>query len=209
MDSLPNNATLREINAHKRKINWGDVSSLYQIAARSASNLDELLTHGFDSGYKEILNKNNWNLNLLDGSKDSQGKISVDKKPRVVLRHIYNEMGYELHCYPIIDDQTVILPLIDDPDCPFKKWLPESMRQLFRVSGLHTFIAYTINKGDEADFALIKHIHVRVEELIELLAQHFDVINIKGYSIAEFFSEVKKKNGKLDSSDFENPFDVM
>ncbi|WP_286267165.1 hypothetical protein [Thalassotalea atypica] len=194
MNSLPENPSLKEINAYKKKLTWGESSTLYQMATSSASELDELLTHGFDSGYKSILNKNNWNLKKLDGSIDEFGRIDVKFKPRVVLRHIYNEMGYELHCYPYIDGEIALLPMIDSPHCPFIKWHPESMRRLFRVSSLPNFAIQTVQKGDEADFALIKHIYVRVQELLELLKVHFDVIEIRGYNIAEFFKEVNKKH---------------
>lgn len=202
MNSLPNNPSLREINAYKKKINWGEFSNLYHMATTSASDLDELLTHGFDSGFKSLLNKNNWNLQALDGSKDVNGHIKVKLKPEIVLRHVYNEMGYELHCYPLIDGNIVTYNLTNSKDCPFIQWLPEVMKQLFRVSSLPTFIISTVNKGDEADFALIKHIHIRIEELIELLRAHFNISSIKGYTVAEFFKEVSKKNGMMNPEDF-------
>lgn len=201
MNSLPKNPSLREINAYKKKINWGEFSSLYHMATTSASDLDELLSHGFDSGFKSILNKNNWNLKALDGSKDKLGNITVNLKPKIILRHVYNEMGYELHCYPLVNDRIINYNLIDSPDCPFIKWHSEAMKQLFRVSSLPTFIMNTVTNGDEADFALIKHIYIRVEKLIELLSKHFDIDTVKGYTIAEFFKQVSKRNGVIAPED--------
>lgn len=196
MSSLPDNASLSTINTLKKKINWGEVPAIYSMVASSASDLDELLTHGFESGYKTILDKTNWNLDKLCGSKDELGNITVKIKPKIMLKHVYDEIGYELHCYPIIKGDAVYHPLHDSDDCPFKEWLPLSMRQLFRVNKLPDFIINTINKGDEADQALVKHIYLRVKELVELIEENFDVVTIKGYNIAEFVTEVLKKHGK-------------
>ena len=102
-------------------------------------------------------------------------------------------MGYQLHCYPVVEGEIAYHRLIDSPACPFIKWYPESMRQLFKVGSLPSFIIYTVKGGDEADYALVKHIYQRVEQLIELFEQDFNVIAIKGYTIAEFFKEVTKK----------------
>jgi hypothetical protein len=202
MSQLTDKTALSTINAHKKKINWGDVPAIYSMVASSASDLDELLTHGFESGFKSILDKENWNLDKLCGSKDEFGNITVKIKPKIMLKHVYDEIGYELHCYPIIKGDVVYHPLSDSEDCPFKEWLPLSMRQLFRVNKLPDFIINTINKGDEADQALIKHIYLRVKVLMEIIEESFDVVNIKGYSIAEFVAEVMKKQGKPPSDTF-------
>jgi len=201
MNSLPKNPSLREINAYKKKINWGEYSSQYHMATTSASNLDELLSHGFDSGFKSILDKNNWNLQALDGSKDEFRNITVNLKPKITLHHVYNEIGYELHCYPLVNNDIINYNLIESPDCPFIKWHADAMKQLFRVSSLPMFIINTVINGDDADLALIKHIYERVEHLIELLGKHFDIDSVKGYTIAEFFKQVSKRNGMINPED--------
>ncbi len=202
MSTLPSNAPLSAINAHKKKLNWGEIPAIYSMVTSSASDLDQLLTHGFESGYKSILNKENWNLEKLGGSKDENGTISVAVKPKIMLKHVYDEIGYEVHCYPLIKGEMVYHPLSGSDECPFKEWLPLSMRQLFRVNKLPDFIISTVNKGDDADKALIKHIYLRVQKLLTELDQDFNVITVKGYNIAEFVTEIMKKHGKPTSEPF-------
>ena len=79
MSSLSPSASLKEINAYKKQINWGEVSSIYHIFSSSVGEVDGILTHGFDSAYKQILNQNNWNLmNILD----------VIHQPKILKPHI-------------------------------------------------------------------------------------------------------------------------
>lgn len=195
MTESPQTPNLKEINALKKKLNWGDMPAIYHMVATSAGDLDAILTHGFDSGYKDILNKESWNLAKLGGLKDAQGNITVKYKPKIALRHIYNEMGYELLCYPMVNGEKLNENLIDSPYCPFKKWTPETMRRMFRVNALPNYVMFITSSGDEADMMLIKHIFNRVEELIDILRESFDVQEVRGYNIAEFFREVKKHNG--------------
>jgi hypothetical protein len=190
MSELSDNPNLKEINAYKKKLNWGDIPTIYHLAASSLGDIDSILTHGFDSAYKQILNKNNWNIEFLNGHKDITGKINVANKPRISLRHVFDEQNYELHCYPLINDERIISAQFNHPDCPFIKWLPETMQMLFRVNSLVPFIVYTFQNGDKADFALMRYANARVEELIELLSQSFEIVDVKGYSIAGFCKEL-------------------
>jgi hypothetical protein len=185
---------LKEINALKKKLNWGEMPAIYHMVSTSAGDLDAILTHGFESGYKNILNKESWNLAKLGGSKGPNGEINVQYKPKITLRHIYNEMGYELLCYPMVNGQRLNENAIDNPYCPFKKWIPETMRRLFRVNSLATYVIFIAKNGDEADMKLVKHIYNRVEELIKILSESFDIQDIKGYNIAEFYQEVQKRS---------------
>lgn len=193
MSELSDNPNLKEINAYKKKLNWGDIPSIYHLAASSLGDIDGILTHGFDSAYKQILNKNNWNLELLEGQRDVTGKITVTIKPKIALRHSFDEQNYELHCYPMIDNERNIVRQSEHPECPFIKWVPETMQMLFRLNSLIPFIVYTFQNGDKADFALMRYANARVEQLIELLNQSFDIVEIKGYSIAEFCKELYRK----------------
>ncbi len=190
MSELSDNPNLKEINAYKKKLNWGDIPNIYHLAASSLGDIDGILTHGFDSAYKQILNKNNWNIELLNGEKKLTGEIIVTDKPKISLRHIYDEQNYELHCYPIINDDRAIIAHRNNPDCPFIKWIPEIMQMLFRVNSLIPFIVYTFQNGDKADFALMRYANARVEQLIEQLSQSFDIVEVKGYSVAEFCKEL-------------------
>ena len=186
MLDLPETVDLKEINALKKQLTWGDVSALYHMVSSSAGELDGLLSHGFESGFTNILDKKHWNLRLLRGNTDKKGNISVEVKPKVSLRHAYNEMGYELHCYPVIRGERINHNLIDHPMCPFQRWIPEVMRRLFRVNGLMTFIVLTAENGDLADVALIRHIFRRVEALMIFLDESFEIVEVKGPDIAKF-----------------------
>jgi len=197
MSSLSSKSNLKEINAYKKKINWGDVSTIYHMFSTSVGDLDGILTHGFDSAYKQVLNPNTWNLDLLGASKNADGSLHVESKPQISLRHEYNEMGYELHCYPVIDGKNITQNMTNKANCPFNNWLPEKMQMLFRVNSLVAFAIYSFQNGDEADIALLKFAHYKVEELITILSESFQIFAVKGYSIAEFYQEIAKRNGNI------------
>ena len=200
MNSLSERPSLKEINAYKRKINWGDVPANFHLVSSSLGDLDGILTHGFDSAYKRILNPSFWNLLLLKSSSDEQGNIKVKYKPKIVLRHEYNDMGYELHCYPVLhgeEEEIVYQNMRNNPLCPFNNWTPESMQMLFRVNSFVSFSIFCYQSGDEADIALTRYAHYRIEELIATLAQSFQIIEVKGYNIAQFYQEIAKKSGNI------------
>jgi len=197
MNSLSPQANLKEINAHKKKVSWGEVSTIYHMISSSLGDLDGILTHGFDSAYKQILNKNSWNLTLLGASKSNDGSLQVKIKPQIILRHDFNDMGYELHCFPAIDGESVSQSMIDKGNCPFNNWFPEKMQMLFRINSLVAFAIYCFQNGDEADTALLKYAHYKVEELITTLSESFQIVGVKGYNIAEFYQEIARKNGNI------------
>ena len=201
MSSLAKNPNLKEINALKKKLNWGDVPAIYHLVTSSLSELDGILSHGFDSSFKTILDRNTWNLPALNGHKDNDGNIHVKIKPQLILRHEFNDMGYELHCFPVIDGERINHPLVRDHTSPFQVWLPESMRMLFRINSLVAFSIFTYQNGDKADLALIKYAYFRVEKLIKILSESFDLIDVEGYSIAQFYQEIDKRNGNILNSD--------
>lgn len=204
MAGIANNASLKEINAYKKKLNWGEVPAIYHMVSTSIGDLDGILTHGFDSAYKQILNKDTWNLNLLGGEKDELGKITVRYKPQISLRHAFTEMGYELHCYPVVLGEKVNRTLVNNSNCPFKVWYPETTRMLFRINSLVSFIIFAHQSGDEADLALLKYAFYRVEKLISILRESFEVVDVKGYTIAEFFKQVSKQ---IDIASYEDLLD--
>ncbi|REL26733.1 hypothetical protein DXX93_09210 [Thalassotalea euphylliae] len=204
MSEIPEFIELKEINALKKQLTWGDVSAIYHMVASSAGELDGILTHGFESGFTNILDKEQWNLALLKGSKDANGKIVVATRPKISLRHVYNDMGYELHCYPIINGERINQNLINHPLCPFQRWIPEAMRRLFRVNSLKSFVILTAEMGDQADVLLVRHIYRRVERLIRYLDESFDIVEVKGPTIARFFQEAVKHNNDLLSADLAN-----
>jgi hypothetical protein len=204
MSSLPKSSTLKEVNALKKKLNWGEVPAIYQMVSASIGNLDGILTHGFDSAYKQLLNKNNWNLNVLGGYKDTQGNIHVKIKPLISLKHVFNEVGYELHCYPVIEEEKVNGTLNRESKCQFINWTPETMRMLFRINSLVAFSIFSYQSGDEADLALLRYAFHQVENLINILNESFEIVDIKGYSIAEFYQEIDRRQGNILDTDFIN-----
>ena len=190
MNELPTLTTLKDINAYKKKLTWGDVPAIYHMASSSIGELDGILTHGFDSAYKQVLNKNLWNLDFLQAYKDKRGNIQVKNKPKIALKHFFDENSYELYCYPIVEDEKIAHTLLKHPLCPFENWTPESMSMLFRVKSLVSFITFSFKNGDIADLSLIKYAHIKVEELISHLRESFEIVSIEGYSILTFCQEI-------------------
>jgi hypothetical protein len=201
MNELPITSNLKDITAYKKKLNWGDVPAIYHMAASSISDMDGILTHGFDSAYKELFNKNNWNYTFLEGASDENGNVTVTKKPQITLRHYYDEQNYELHCFPIVEGERVYGTLSQHPLCPFTQWSPEKMQMLFRVSSLISFIVFTFKNGDLADLALIKYSHKRVQELINELSKSFEIVDVMGYSIADFCKELYRRRPNFTIAD--------
>jgi hypothetical protein len=193
MSGLPITSSLKDITAYKKKVSWGDVPAIYHMAASSIGDMDGILTHGFDSAYKRLFNKTHWNLDLLDGHSDEHGNIVVTRKPKIILHHCYDEENYELHCYPVVKGERLHGSLDHHPLCPFDRWLPETMQMLFRVRSLVSFIVFTFKSGDEADLALVRYAHQRVEELVTELSESFEIVKIMGYSIVEFCQELSLK----------------
>ncbi len=201
MNELPSNPTLKDINAFKKKLNWGDIPAIFHLAQGSISELDGILTHGFDNAYKRVLNRNHWNLELLGGFQDEKGDIQVKHKPKITLKHVYDEQNYELHCFPIVQGERLHSSLLRDPSCPFENWIAESMRMLFRINSIISFILFSFKNGDAADMALIKYAHLRVMKLIDVLNESFEIVDIIGYNIAEFYQEINRRSNTSDMSD--------
>lgn len=193
----PDTLSLKEINAYKKKLSWGDVPAIYHMVSTSIGDLDGIFTHGFDSAYKQILNKSFWNLDLLGGYQDKEGNIQVKEKATVVLKHHYGDMGYELHCYPVINGEVINRTIENDGRCPFHHWYPESMQMLFRINSFVAYCIFSYQSGDEADMQLIKYAYKRVDYLINLLKESFDVKEVKGYNIAEFYQEIHNRKGNV------------
>lgn len=197
MTYLSAQSSLKEINALKKKINWGDIPAIYHLVSSSVGDLDSILSHGFDSAYKRILNPSTWNHSVFDSYKDESGHLIVRHKPEVSLRHVYNDMGYELHFFLIINGRIVREPMIKNPDCPFLSWTPETTQMLFRINSLVAFSVFSYQSGDEADLALIRFAHLTVEKLINNLSEFFNITEVKGYTIAQFYQEIAKRDGNI------------
>lgn len=182
--------TLKEINALKKKLNWGDVPTIYQMAYSSISELDSILSHGFESSFKNLLNRTTWNLDLLGSYKTPDGYLAVKHKPKISIKHVFDQKNYELHCFPIMNGETVTSVVNQNPLCPFIRWIPNTMQTLLRINTLVPFIAYSFQKGDVADAQLVKFAYLTVEGLIDILSESFDIIDIQGLTIAEFYRDI-------------------
>ena len=120
MEELPNTPTLKDINTFKLNVTWGEIPALYHMVSTSLGEVDAILTHGFQSAFKDVLDPKHWNLSVVDGHIDKDGHIHTNKKPQIILHHKYTDMGYELHCYPVIDSDPVMTVLVNDPRSPFQ-----------------------------------------------------------------------------------------
>jgi len=200
MNQLSEKPTLKEINAYKKKLNWGDSPTIFQMAINSIGDIDSILSHGFDSAYRQLFNINTWNLAFLGSFQDEKGNVVVKTKPKISLLHVFTEQHYELHCFPITFGEKVVTSQQGNPLCPFTTWVPETMQMLFRISSFIPFMTYNVQGGDEADLALIKFAFYRVEELIENLSKSFNIVEVDGINIAEFYRDVCVKKQQLENS---------
>ena len=206
MGELSNNPTLKEINALKKRLSWGEVPNIYNLFATSVSDMDGVLIHGFDNPYKQLLDKSNLNLTLLGQYQDDNGDMQLSNKPKLILHHVYEQDNYELHCHLVMNEERVFETQRNNPECPFILWRPESMKTLFKLKAIIPFISFAIQKGDEADLALLKFSHFRIQQLIEHLRDSFDIIKVQGYNIAEFCQEISSRRPSHEMANFTQLF---
>jgi len=195
---LPPNPTLKDINWYKKQINWGELPPFYHMVSQSLAESEGLLSHGFDNAVKKMLDKRNWNLQLLDGHIDDNNEIHCDNKPRIALYQVFSERGFELHALPYAKDQEIDQYVKGNRAMEFHVWDPNTMRLILRVNQLHKFIGYYFEHGDDADFALILYAHKTVHKVIQFLQQHMNVVKVEGTTIKSFFEAQEKRLGQSD-----------
>ncbi len=196
---LPPNPSLKDINWYKKQINWGELPPFYHMVSQSLGESEGMLTHGFDTAVKKIIDKRNWNLQLLGGCIDDNNEIHCDNKPRIALYQVFSERGFELHAIPYAKDQEIDQYVKGNRLMEFNLWDPISMRLLLRVNQLHKFIGYYFEHGDDADFALILHAHKTVHKVIQFMQQHLNVQKVEGITIKAFFEAQEKRLGQADA----------
>ncbi len=196
---LPPNPSLKDINWYKKQINWGELPPFYHLVSQSLGESEGMLTHGFDNAVKKLLDKRNWNLQLLGGYIDNSFEIHCDNKPRIALYQVFSERGFELHALPYAKDIEIDQYVKNNRLMEFNLWDPVTMRTLLRVNQLHKFIGYYFEHGDDADFALILHAHKTVHKVIQFMQQHLHVIKVEGVTIKTFFETQKKLVGQHDA----------
>jgi hypothetical protein len=189
---LPANPTLKEINWYKKQINWGELPPFYHMVASSISETEGILHHGFDNAVKRVLDKRNWNLELLKGYEDNFGAIHCEGKPRLALNQVFTERGFELWAFPYAKDTKVDKYVKDNRFLEFRVWDPHSMKNLIRINQLHKFIGFYFDRGDAADKALILHAHKVVHKVISFLQAELNIVSVSGVTIKDFYLMCEK-----------------
>lgn len=184
---LPSNPTLKEINWYKKQINWGELPPFYHLVASSVSESEGILEHGFDNAVKRIIDKRNWNLDILEGHEDALGEIHCVNKPRIALHQVFTDRGFELWALPYAKDVTIDKYVKDNRFMEFNEWDPVSMKSLIRINQLHKFIGFYFERGDKADKALILHAHKVVHKIISFLQRELNVVKLDGVTIKELY----------------------
>lgn len=190
--NLPDDAEIKDINAFKKKINWGEIPAFFQLVAKSIADAEGFLQYGFDNAFKQLVDRKNWNYDLLGLPEDAdrtmpEHALSPIRPPKICLYHVFNHQGYELLAFPYVNNLLVDDYREGDPKLEFKVWDPSQMKRLVRFSELHKFIAFTLTNGDDADMALIVHAHNVVNRIITMLEQELTVNEIRGLSIDQAF----------------------
>lgn len=166
----------------KKSLNLGEIPDHFQIVANKLLELEGTFTDGFDNNIKYLLNKKNWNLeNCYQG------------QPTVTLKKHCNQYAFDLHCFPIINNEPQALVKPFDVDSPFIEFNPSSLGPLLSIPRLSDFITVTIGHGDEADVELLKYAHMLVEQLITLLTSSLHVVEYSGQSIQDLFLYINQQ----------------
>ncbi|WP_198673740.1 hypothetical protein [Algibacillus agarilyticus] len=200
---LPANHKVKDINKFKKQLNWGDMPAFYHLVSSSVSELESLGSMGFDNALKRILDKHNWNLDLLDGYIDKDNEVHVKRLPRISMYQVFTERGFEIHCFPFAKNKEIDQYIKNHRLVEFNTWDPGSMRLLCRINMLHQFIAYSFQSGDKADNALIKHTIKLVNILITYMKNHVNVVKVDGITIEQFYEQQRKLLDEYDMDELE------
>ncbi len=190
---MPKNPTLKDINWYKKQLNWGELPPFYHLVASSLGESEGLLTHGFETAIKRLIDKRNWNLDLLDGEEALSGQITCNKKPRIALYQIFTDRGFELLAFPMAKDTEINQYISENKLMEFIVWDPHTMKTILRINQLHKYIQFYFQRGDDADKALIIHAHKVVHKIIDYLKQELNVIKLDGVSIKKYYDLCKSE----------------
>lgn len=191
-DKLPENPTLKDINFFKKERNWGELPAFYHLVSTSIGEIDGLLKDdGFDNAVKRICNRRNWNLERLEGYETKLGEIVVEEKPRIAIYQSFTDWGFELHAFPMARDIEVDQYVKEHPAMEFKLWDPSTMRLILRVNQLNKFVAHCFEHKDPADKALVMYADKKVNDVLDYLKQHVNVVKVNGQGIRDFYEDFK------------------
>lgn len=192
---LPKNPTLKHINLFKKTLNWGELPPFYHMVAQSLGESEGLLTHGFDTALKKIVDKRNWNVELLGGHIDKDGTIHCEGKPRIAIYQMFTDRGFELHAFPYAKSKEIDQYVKDNRLMEFRIWDPHDMKILLRINQLHKFIDFYFQRGDDADKALIIYAFKSVHKVIKFLERELNVVKVDGVSIRKYYDMQEKLLG--------------
>ena len=195
---LPSNPTLKDINFFKKQINWGDLAPFYHLVASSISESEGILEHGFDNAVKRLLDKRNWNTDLVDDQEVNPGDMHNQSKPRINLHRVFTDRGFELWAQPYSTEEITDHYIRGSNFIDFKEWDPLVMKNLIRINQLHTFIGFYFKTGDKADKALILHAHKVVNRIIAFLQRELNVVKLDGVTIKELYQSYEKDSHEND-----------
>ncbi len=190
---LPPNPSLKDINAYKKQINWGELPPFYHMVASSLGESEGLLSHGFDTALKRLIDRRNWNIELLGGYIDKEGNIFCENRPRIALYQVFTDRGFELQAFPYAKQKEIDQFVKENRLMEFRCWDPLNMKVLLRFNQLHQFIDFFFQRGDEADKALIIHAYKIVNKVVEFLRQELDIVKLDGVSIKKYFDLQEKR----------------
>ena len=80
---------LREINRLKKKITFGNISNFYHSVSTSLGLAEGMYKYGFENSLDILLDKKNWNLELLGGRENGIGDIECQKMPRLSIYKLF------------------------------------------------------------------------------------------------------------------------
>jgi hypothetical protein len=195
---LPENHSIKDINAFKKQINWGELPAFYHLVAQSLGESEGVLSHGFDNAAKRIIDQRNWNLTVLGGYVDNANMIHCENKPRIALYQRFTARGFELQALPYAKESEIDQYVKGNRLMEFLLWDPVSMRLVLRINQLQQFISFYFEHGDDVDFALIQHAHQTVDKVIMFLRQQVNIVKVDGVSIRSFYAQQKKALGYAD-----------
>jgi len=185
--------TLKDISTHKRKLNWGELPPFFHMVSNSLADLEGIHTHGFEHALKNLVNRENWNLERLNGMMNSRGEIRVGRKPQITLYQRFHEQDFEIYCAPITQGGPLMVYAKGDPFIDFRVWDPARMSNIVRLPQFQEFIVYAYQKGDEADRMLVHFASNIIDNLLLKLQAEIDINEFKGESLKTLIDEIEQR----------------
>lgn len=190
---MPEGVTLKEINTYKKRLNWGEMPAFFHMVSTSLSDIQGYNVHGFDNSFKRLTDKNNWNLNRLNGRITMSGEVYVERQPEIAVHRRFVGKNYELHCFPLINDEPLMLFSKNSNDIDFKVWDPASMQTLVKLPDFTEFMQYAYTRGDEADKMLVEFASELLDNTLRELNEEVKIIALKGSSIKSIIERIKEE----------------